>query len=95
MSTSQIMPNKEVILNELRNHLKTKYKLANKEIRQYLREEAVKFMPSELVQKTVQPTAVNVPVSIFNDALSPLETMVKYLKELKTMKFVDIAKIFC
>jgi len=85
MSISNIRPDRDAILNEIiREHLKTKYKLSDKEIKQYLAEQTI---------KPAKATKITAPITIFNEATSPLESIVKYLKEIKTMKLVEIAKL--
>ncbi|MBI4141450.1 hypothetical protein HY484_00835 [Candidatus Woesearchaeota archaeon] len=82
MSNLPIIPDRETILNEIiRDHLKTKYKLNEQEIEQYFRKE----------KPAKEPTTI--PATIFNDVLSPFETIVKYLKEVKGLRLVEIAKL--
>ena len=87
MSISHLRLDRESILLELKSYLKTKYQLSDREVKKYLREE--EFKPAQ-EHKT---TEIIAPVTIFNEILSPLEAIVKYLKEVKTMKLVDIAKL--
>ncbi len=85
MSISHLRPNREAILQELKDYLKTKYALSDKEVKKYLAKESIK--PTHAAKD------IFVPTSIFNEIVSPLEAMVKYLKETKSMKLVEIAKL--
>lgn len=86
MSISHLRPNREAILQELKDYLKTKYLLSDKEVKKYLAQDAIK-------PAAQAPKDIFVPTSIFNETVSPLESIVKYLKETKNMKLVEIAKI--
>lgn len=46
-----------------------------------------------LVVKEKKPEAVEIPVCIFNNKLSSLESVVKYLKENLDLKYSEIAKL--
>ena len=87
MSSTFRKPTQKEILNELKDYLRTKYHLTDKEIKTYVREEAVKEMP------VAEIPAHEVPINIFTDTISPLEAIVKFLKENKGLKLVDIAKL--
>ncbi|MBI4141451.1 hypothetical protein HY484_00840, partial [Candidatus Woesearchaeota archaeon] len=68
------LPDRETLINELiQNHLKTKYDLTNEEIKKYIYKQPTKTETHE----------ITIPATIFNDVLSPFETIVKYLKEVK------------
>lgn len=83
MTLPHLNLDRESILNELiRDHLKTKYKLSETEVEQYFKKET-----------TIPETPLTIPATIFNDTLSPFEAIVKYLKENKTLRLVDIAKL--
>ncbi len=87
MSSTFHKPTKNEILNELKDYLRNKYNLTDKEIKAYVREEAVK-------ETTVaEISSQEVPINIFTDSISPLEAIVKFLKENKGLKLVDIAKL--
>jgi len=47
----------------------------------------------ELIKKGEKPETVKIPVHIFNNKLSSLETIVKYLKENLSLKYSEIAKL--
>ena len=92
MSPAPKLPDRKTIFNEIkeeliREYLKRTYRLNEEELKKYLREEEV-----QPVKEGVQDSEV-VPVSIFNDVLSPLEAIVKYLKEVRGMRLVEIAKL--
>lgn len=84
MSISHLKLDREAILRELKEYLKTKYRLSNKEIKKYLAEETIK--PAKAI-------TITMPATIFNESVSPLEAIVKYLKEVQSMKLVEIAKL--
>lgn len=46
-----------------------------------------------LITKEKKPKAVEIPVCIFSNRLSALETIVKYLKENLNLKYSEIAKL--
>jgi len=47
----------------------------------------------KLIVKEEKPKAIEIPVCIFNNKLSALETVVKYLKENLNLKYSEIAKL--
>lgn len=66
------------VLDLLLNHLKKEHHFSDEEINKILASES-------------KPSAMQIPISIFNNELSSLETIVKYLHENSGMKFSDIA----
>jgi len=53
------------------------------------------FSSDEIINLVIKkkPKAVEIPVCIFNDKLSALETIVKYLKENLNLRYSEIAKL--
>ncbi len=71
-------------LLELDASLKEKYKLGIEEILEIAKREKVE-------EKTKEETQI--PVSVFNQEISPAEALCKYLKENRGLKFSEIAKL--
>jgi len=67
-------------LKSLINYLKNERGVSSKEI-------------IELIKNGKKPKDVKIPVPIFNNKLSSLETIVKYLKENVNLKYSEIAKL--
>ena len=75
----------------LSNAARISYILSAEEIERYLRGE--ELQPVKEGIKEVAGESETVPVVIFNEVVSPLEAIVKYLKEVKGLRLVEIAKL--
>ena len=80
----------------LKQHLKSPEDLANalNALIGYIAQEKG-ISPDEIIKLVIKkkPEAVEIPVCIFNNKLSALETVVKYLKENLEFKYSEIAKL--
>lgn len=88
MSIPHLSLDREAIVEQfIKDYLKTKYKVPEQDIAKIFKEEKEPPTKPTLLPKTI------IPATIFNETLSPLEAIVKYLKEAKQMRLVDIAKL--
>ena len=81
MSNLPLRPDRETVLKEIKDYLNRTYNIAPTDVLGYLHK------AETVVEKVV------VPVSVFNDVVSPLEAIVKYLKEVKGLRLVEIARL--